>query len=73
MPMLAKQSSIKTTRRKEPLIEHHFDDPALQAEFDALTNNEDRLDFIEGIEAIASLKQEATLSHEEVLNALGMK
>ena len=49
MPMVAKQSSINTTNRKAPLIDCHFDDPVLQAEFDALTNNEDRLDFIEGI------------------------
>jgi hypothetical protein len=73
MPMLAKQSSVNATGRKKTLIERHFDDPVLQAEFDALTNNQDRLDYIEGIEAIASLEQEATLSHEEVLNALGMK
>jgi len=73
MPVLAKQSSINTTRGKKTLIERHFDDPVLQAEFDVLTNNEDRLDYVDGIEAIASLEQEATLSHEEVLNALGMK
>ena len=73
MPMLAKQSSMNITRTKKTLIERHFDDPVLQAEFDALTNNEDRLDYISGIEAIASLEHETTLSHEEVLNALGMK
>ena len=73
MPMLAKQSPINTTRTKKPLIEHHFGDPVLQAEFDALINNEDRLDFIDGIEAVASLEHEVTLSHEDVLTALGMK
>ena len=73
MPMLAKQSSMNITRTKKTLIERHFDDPVLQAEFDALTNNEDRLDYISGIEAIASLEHETTLSHEEVLIALGMK
>lgn len=73
MSLSAKQSSMNTTARKNSLIEHHFDNPVLQAEFDALTNNEDRLDYIEGIEAIAHLEQEALLSHEEVLNALGMK
>lgn len=72
MPMLAKQSSMNSGRGKN-LIEHHFDDPVLQAEFDALTNNEDRLDYISGIEAIASLEHETTLSHEELLNALNMK
>lgn len=72
MPMLAKQSSMNSSRCKN-LIEHHFDDPVLQAEFEALTNNQDRLDYISGIEAIASLEHETTLSHEEVLNALGMK
>jgi hypothetical protein len=73
MPVLAKKSTINPTSREETLIEHHFDDPVLQAEFEALTNNEDRLDYISGIEAIASLDHETTLSHEEVLNALGMK
>ena len=73
MPMLAKESSMNTIKRKASLIERHFDDPVLQAEFNVLTNNEDRLDYIEGIEAIASLDKEATLSHDEVLNALGMK
>ena len=73
MPMLAKQSSMNTTGAQKTLIEHHFDDPVLQAEFEALTNNQDRLDYISGIEAIASLEHETTLSHEEVLNALGMK
>ena len=67
MPMLVKQSSINTSRRKKPLIQRHFDDPVLQAEFDGLTNNEDRMDYISGIEAIASLEHETTLSHEEVL------
>ena len=73
MPMLAKESSMNTIKRKARLIERHFDDPVLQAEFNVLTNNEDRLDYIEGIEAIVSLDKEATLSHDEVLNALGMK
>ena len=72
MPMLAKQSSTNNSRGKN-LIEHHFDDPVLQDEFDALTNNEDRMDYISGIEAIASLEHETTLSHEELLNALDMK
>ena len=73
MPILAKKSTINPTSRERTLIEHHFDDPVLQAEFEALTNNQDRLDYISGIEAIASLDHETTLSHEEVLNALGMK
>ncbi len=74
MPMLAKQSSMNnTTGTQKTLVQHHFDDPVLQAEFDALNNNQDRLDYISGIEAIVSLEHETTLSHEEVLNALGMK
>jgi hypothetical protein len=71
--MLAKKSTISPTSRERELIEHVFDDPVLQTEFEALTNNQDRLDYISGIEAIASLEHETTLSHEEVLNALGMK
>ncbi len=31
MPMLAKDSSMNTTRRKARLIEQHFDDPVLNA------------------------------------------
>ena len=73
MPMLAKKSTVSPTSRERELIEHHFDDPILQAEFEALTNNQDRLDYFSGIEAIDSLEHETTLSHEEVLNALGMK
>jgi hypothetical protein len=74
MPMLAKKSTITPTKREGTLIQHVFDDPVLQAEFEALNNNQDRLDYISGIEAIASLEHETTLSHEEVLlNALGLK
>jgi hypothetical protein len=73
MPRLAKQSSINSSRGKGTLIQHVFDDPVLQVEFEALTNNQDRLDYISGIEAIGSLEHETTLSHEEVSNALGMK
>ncbi|MDA8416544.1 MAG: hypothetical protein M0Z78_05675 [Betaproteobacteria bacterium] len=70
MPMLAKQSPINTTRTKKPLIEHHFDDPVLQAEFDALTNNEDRLDFIEDIKGIGRIKVHGTVSFEEMKSKL---
>ena len=73
MPMIAKQSSTKTGRIKAPLIERHFDDPVLQAEFDALTNNEDRLDFIEGIKGIERIKVHGTVSFEEMKAILGVE
>ena len=66
MPMLAKQSSINTTRGKKTLIERHFEDPVLQAEFDALTNNEDRLDYIELIKGIEQVKEHGTISLDEL-------
>ncbi len=72
MPMLAKQSSINTGGKK-PLIEHYFDDPILQAEFDALTNNKDRLDFIEGIKGIERIKVHGTVSFEEMKAMLGVE
>ncbi len=73
MPMVAKQSSINTTNRKAPLIDCHFDDPVLQAEFDALTNNEDRLDFIEGIKGIERIKRHGTVSFEEMKAMLSLE
>ncbi|MHB8204521.1 MAG: hypothetical protein ACYDHG_12565 [Desulfomonilaceae bacterium] len=66
MPILAKQSPINTTRTKKALIERHFDDPVLQAEFDALTNNEDRLDYIELIRGIEQVKEAGTISLDEL-------
>ena len=72
MPMLAKQSSMNSSKGKN-LIEHHFDDPVLQAEFDALTNNEDRLDFIEGIKGIERIKVHGTVSFEEMKAMLGVE
>ena len=73
MPMLAKQSSINTTRGKKTLIERHFEDPVLQAEFDALTNNEDRLDYIELIKGIEQVKEHGTISLDELKALLSAK
>jgi len=73
MPMLAKQSSINTTRGKKTLIECHFEDPVLQAEFDALTNNEDRLDYIELIKGIEQVKEHGTISLDELKALLSAK
>jgi hypothetical protein len=71
--MLAKQSSINTTRGKKTLIERHFEDPVLQAEFDALTNNEDRLDYIELIKGIEQVKEHGTISLDELKALLSAK
>jgi hypothetical protein len=73
MPILAKQSSINSSRGKGTLIQHVFDDPVLQAEFEALTNNEDRLDFIEGIKGIERIKVHGTVSFEEMKAMLGFE
>ena len=73
MPMLAKQSSINAAKRKGTLIQHVFDDPVLQAEFDAITNNEDRLDFIEGIKGIDRIRMHGTVSFEEMKAMLGFE
>ena len=73
MPMLAKHSSINTTRGKKTLIECHFEDPVLQAEFDALTNNEDRLDYIELIKGIEQVKEHGTISLDELKALLSAK
>jgi hypothetical protein len=71
--MLAKQSSINTTRGKKTLIECHFEDPVLQAEFDALKNNEDRLDYIELIKGIEQVKEHGTISLDELKALLSAK
>ena len=54
------------------MIQHVFDSPVLQAEFEALASNEDRRDFIRGIEELGQLKNESTLSNDEVIAALGL-
>jgi hypothetical protein len=73
MPMLAKQSSMNTTGTQKTLVEHHFDDPVLQAEFETLTNNEDRLDFIEGIKGVERIRIHGTVSFEEMKAMLGVE
>jgi hypothetical protein len=71
--MLAKKSTITPTKRENTLIEHHFDDPVLQAEFETLTNNEDRLDFIEGIKGVERIRIHGTVSFEEMKAMLGVE
>ena len=48
------------------LITYDFADTEHQAEFDALTNNEDRLDYIELIEGIEQVKEAGTISLDEL-------
>ncbi|MCL5125005.1 MAG: hypothetical protein M1511_11005 [Deltaproteobacteria bacterium] len=48
------------------LISHDFADTEHQAEFDALTNNEDRLDYIELIRGIEQVKEAGTISLDEL-------
>jgi len=61
--MLAKKVNEFTST---DLIAHNFVDPARQAEFDALTNNEDRLDYIELIKGIEQVEEFGTMSLDEM-------
>jgi hypothetical protein len=58
---------------QEVPIEHHFDDPDLQTEFDALSNNEDRLDYIEAMEALGHIEEQGTISFEEMKARLSVE
>jgi len=58
---------------EEVLIEHHFDDLDLQTEFDALSNNEDRLDYIEAMEALDHIEEQGTISFEEMKARLSVE
>ena len=46
----------------DDLITYDFADTEHQAEFDSLTNNEDRLDYIELIKGIEQIKDQGTIS-----------
>ncbi|MCX5873119.1 MAG: hypothetical protein NTY51_07785 [Deltaproteobacteria bacterium] len=48
------------------LISYHFVDTEHQVEFDALTNNEDRIDYIELIRGIEQVKEHGTISLDEL-------
>jgi hypothetical protein len=70
MSVSARKTSGPVT---EKLIDHHFDDPELQAEFDALGSNEDRSDYIEAFKGYVRLASRRTFSHEEVKALLGIE
>lgn len=70
MPVSARKAPGRT---KEELIRHQFDDPELQAEFDALNSNEDRPDYIEAFNGFRRLASRRTFSHEEVKALLGIE
>lgn len=53
-------------------VTHKFDDPVHQAEFNALTDNEDRLDYIEAVRSIERVKQEGTYTLDELEALLGV-
>jgi hypothetical protein len=69
MPVSARKASRVP---KEELIKHQFDDSELQAEFDALSSNEDRSDYIEALKSFRQLASRRTFSHEEVKALLGL-
>ncbi len=48
------------------LVTHKFDDSIRQAEFDALTDNEDRIDYIEAVKSIERVKQEGAYTLDEL-------
>ncbi len=48
------------------LISYHFGDTEHQLEFDALTNNEDRIDYIDLIKGIEQVKEHGTISLDEL-------
>jgi hypothetical protein len=50
----------------DDLISYDFADTEHQAEFDALTNNEDRLDYIELTKGIEQIKDHGTISLDEL-------
>jgi hypothetical protein len=56
----------------EGLITQKFDDPIRQAEFDVLTDNEDRLDYIEAVTSIERVKQDGTYTLDELEALLGV-
>ena len=68
--MLAKEDVMLAKKIDEfvsgELIPYRFIDPLRQAEFDALTNNEDRLDYIELIRGIEQVKEAGTISLDEL-------
>lgn len=72
MSLKADKLEVSSETSGDGLIQHVFDSPVLQAEFEALASNEDRLDFIRGIEELGQLKNESTLSNDEVIAALGL-
>jgi hypothetical protein len=45
---------------------HSFEDPAFQAEFDALTDPEDRLDYLVAFKAFTRPELEETITLEEM-------
>ena len=72
MSLKADKLEVGSETSGDGLMQHVFDSPVLQAEFEGLVSNEDRLDFIRGIEELGQLKNESTLSNDEVISALGL-
>ena len=50
----------------EGLVTQKFDDSIRQAEFEALTDNEDRLDYIEAVKSVERVKQDGTYTLGEL-------
>jgi hypothetical protein len=69
---MAIQAHSASDYSTEVLVEHRFDDPDLQAEFNALMSNEDRLDYIEAMNALGRIEKNGTYTHEEMMALLGL-
>jgi hypothetical protein len=52
---------------------HSFENPAFQAEFDALTEPEDRLDYITAYKAFSRPEPEETITLDEMKALLGIE
>ena len=60
-------ATIRTEKTENvKLPAHSFEDPAFQAEFDALTDPEDRLDYLVAFKAFTRPEPEETITLEEM-------
>ena len=68
-------AAIKRTKETEnvKLPVHSFEDPSFQAEFDALTAPEDRLDYITAYKAFSRPEPEETITLDEMKALLGIE
>jgi hypothetical protein len=67
-------ASVESDENKHSeLPQYHFGDPAFQTEFDALTDPEDRFDYITAFKAFSRPVPEETITLEEMKALLGIE